>query len=154
VKLGRGEDSRGLGRVVRAGISKTSAPVVSGDGSCDDVGVAIWSWSRKEVVATVGGVVVWGTTNIPVWSSGDCGKDARGMFTNSPAGGRGAVRSAWSNWVLGNWGSCIPDCWKSWSRHPDMKVIICVVIIWCWSICCLCASCCCRIPSRITCCAS
>jgi hypothetical protein len=41
VKLGKGEDTCGLGRLVRAGISKISAPVVSGDGSCDDIRVVI-----------------------------------------------------------------------------------------------------------------
>jgi hypothetical protein len=41
VNVGSGEDTGGLGRVVRAGVSKTSAPVVSGDTSCDDVGVVI-----------------------------------------------------------------------------------------------------------------
>jgi hypothetical protein len=66
VKLRTGEDTCGLGRVVRAGVSKTSAPVVSGDGSCDDVRVVIWSWSRKVEVTLAYGVVVWGAANILV----------------------------------------------------------------------------------------
>jgi hypothetical protein len=43
VNVGSGVDAGGLGRVVRAGVSKTSALVVSGDTSCDDVGVVICS---------------------------------------------------------------------------------------------------------------
>jgi hypothetical protein len=41
VNVESGEDTGGLGRVVRAGVSKMSASVVSGDTSWDDVGVVI-----------------------------------------------------------------------------------------------------------------
>jgi hypothetical protein len=40
--------------------------MVSGNGSCDDVGVVIRSCSRKVVAATDYGVIVCGTANIPV----------------------------------------------------------------------------------------
>jgi hypothetical protein len=43
VNVGSGVDAGGLGRVVRAGVSEMSAPVVSGDTNCDDVGVVICS---------------------------------------------------------------------------------------------------------------
>jgi hypothetical protein len=66
VNVVSGEDPGGLGRVVRAGVSKTRAPVVSGDTSWDDAGVVIRSCARKEVVTAACGVVVCGTANTPV----------------------------------------------------------------------------------------